>query len=132
MKLKKNSERLEILGDGTQRRSFLYIDDAVEAILRVFDRLNSSVGVYNVGSDDWISVKEIADIVTDEMGLKGIHYEMKPATTDGRGWLGDLKLMFLDISKVKGLGWKPAMNSYNAVRKTVVSLIGELCPEMMK
>lgn len=132
MKLKKNSGRLQILGDGTQRRSFLYVDDAVEAILKVCDSLNCSVDVYNIGNDDWISVKEIADIVTGEMGKKGIPYEMMPATTDGRGWLGDLKFMFLNISKIKGLGWKPARNSYDAVRRTVVSLISELCPEMIE
>lgn len=132
MKLKKNSERLEILGDGTQTRSFLYVDDAIEAVLKVYGSLNCSVDVYNIGNDDWISVKEIADIVTSEIGRPGIPYEMVPATTDGRGWLGDLKFMFLDISKVKGLGWKPAMDSYRAVRKTVVSLISELCPEMTK
>lgn len=127
MKLKKAAESLEILGNGTQRRSFLYINDAVEAVLKIYSSLERGVEVYNVGNDDWISVKEIADIVTVEMSKEGISYEMRPATTDGRGWLGDLKLMFLDISKVKGLGWKPTMDSYNAVRKTAVNLIGELC-----
>jgi len=125
-KLSNNAERLEILGDGSQRKSYLYVDDAVEAVLRVYDALDNGTEVYNVGNDDWISVKEIADIVTREAGKHGISYEMVPMTPDGRGWLGDIKFMILDISKIKGLGYKPRMSSYSAVQRTALSLMSEL------
>jgi len=125
-KLNNNAERLEILGDGSQRKSYLFVDDAVEAVLWVYDALDNGTEVYNVGNEDWISVKEIADIVTREAGRYGVSYEMVPGTADGRGWLGDIKFMILDISKIKGLGYRPRMSSYDAVQRTALSLMGEL------
>jgi len=127
MKLRKSPDRLEILGDGNQRKSYLHVDDAVEATLKVLDALDErTMQVYNVGSEDWISVREIADIVVHEAGRQGIPYEMVPATDDGRGWIGDIKLMILDISKLKSLGYEPKMNSYEAVQRTARSLVSEL------
>ena len=101
----------------------------VEAIFKICEHLHSNPAIYNVGNDDWISVKGIADIASDEMGKKGIPYHFLPATSDGRGWAGDLKLMHLNISKVQDLGWQPTLNSSDAVRRTVVNLIRDLCLE---
>ena len=84
-----------------------------------------SFDIFNIGNDDWITVKEIADIIVEEMGLSNVKYIFKPATPNGRGWLGDVKFMLLDISKLKSIGWKPKMNSREAVRKTVRELLGK-------
>ena len=78
-----------------------------------------------VGSEDWTSVMEIADIVVRAMGLFGVKYKFRPMTPDGRGWPGDVKLMLLDISKLKGTGWRPSMGSREAVEKTVKKLVSE-------
>ncbi|MCS7111628.1 MAG: NAD-dependent epimerase/dehydratase family protein [Ignisphaera sp.] len=125
-KLRQNPSVLEILGDGTQKKSYLHVYDAVSATvflaLRVIPTI-TDYDIYNVGNDDWITVKEIADIVVEEMGLSKVNYVFRPATADGRGWPGDVKLMLLDISKLKSRGWKPLMNSYTAVRKTVRQLL---------
>ncbi len=126
-KLKSNPQKLEILGDGTQQKSYLYVSDCVDAtlhLLKTFIDGDKDYDVYNVGSEDWITVREIADIIVEEMGLENVEYVFKPATPDGRGWPGDVKLMLLDISKLKATGWKPKYGSKEAVRKTVKQLLG--------
>jgi len=129
-KLRRNPHQLEILGDGTQRKSYLYISDAISATYFLFDYLVkgavSDYEVFNVGNDDWITVNEIAKIVVNEMGLKNVEFVYKPATPDGRGWKGDVKFMLLDISKLKSLGWSPKLTSYEAVRRTTRDLLKEI------
>ncbi len=130
VKLLANPRRLVILGDGSQRKSYLYIDDAVEATLRAVEKAleggRDSI-VYNVGNTDYITVREIADIVVEEMGLEGVEYTYSPGTSDGRGWPGDVKVMLLDISRITGeTGWRPRMGSREAVRLTAAKLVEEL------
>ena len=127
-KLKRNPKELEILGDGTQRKSYLHVYDAINATLhlfKTFKKSNRDYDIYNVGSEDWVMVREIADIVVEEMGLKNVKYVFKPGTPDGRGWPGDVKFMLLDISKLKSTGWKPRWSSRDAVRITVKQLLGK-------
>jgi UDP-glucose 4-epimerase len=69
-KLGKNKKELEILGDGTQCKSYLYIDDCVKAILTSCEKGNSQIEIFNVGSEDWVSVERIAEIIVEEMALK--------------------------------------------------------------
>lgn len=126
-KLKANPKQLEILGDGTQRKSYLYIDDAVEATIKTYHYIEEhqcSEETFNVGSEDWITVKEIADLTVKELGLKDVEYQYKPATPDGRGWPGDVKLMLLDVSKLKRkTGWRPKHGSKESVIRTLKKLI---------
>ncbi|ACS91061.1 NAD-dependent epimerase/dehydratase family protein [Thermococcus sibiricus] len=126
-KLKKNPNRLEILGDGTQRKSYLHVSDTVEAMLYLFKEFlkeDKIYDAYNIGSEDWITVKEIAEIVSREMGLNPEFY-FTGGVDGGRGWKGDVKVMLLNIEKAKAKGWKPKMNSYQAVEKTVRELLGK-------
>lgn len=128
-KLRRSPGELEILGDGTQRKSYLHVSDAISATLHAFDVFSSGnlpFDVYNIGSDDWITVKEIADIVVEQMGLKNVKYVYRPMTEDGRGWPGDVKYMLLDISKIRRVGWEPRLNSREAVRRTVRELLNEI------
>jgi UDP-glucose 4-epimerase len=124
-KLSKNSKKLEILGDGTQRKSYLYIDDCVDAMLVGISHSHSRVEIYNVGSEDQVNVKEIADIICQEMRLKDVEYVYTGGVDGGRGWKGDVKVMLLSIEKIKSLGWKPKLNSRQAVRKTVKEILHE-------
>lgn len=126
-KLKKNPERLEILGDGTQRKSYLHVSDTVDAMVYLFNEFLKEAkiyDVYNIGNEDWITVKEIAEIVSREMGLSPEFY-FTGGVDGGRGWKGDVKIMLLSIEKAKAKGWKPKMNSYQAVEKTVRELLGK-------
>ncbi|RLI31028.1 UDP-glucose 4-epimerase [Candidatus Bathyarchaeota archaeon] len=118
-KLKENPRELEILGDGSQRKSYLYIDDCIDAMLLGLKKVassNNNVEIFNVGSDDQVDVLTIARIVVEEMGLKDVKFRLTGGVDGGRGWVGDVKNMLLDVGKLKFLGWKPRYNSEEAVR----------------
>jgi len=124
-KLRKNPEELEILGDGTQRKSYLHVSDTVDGMLQIFEHFRKSdktVDFYNLGNDDWITVREIAEIVSGEMGLKP-KFRFTGGVDGGRGWKGDVKFMRLSIEKARRTGWRPRLNSYEAVRRTVRELL---------
>ncbi len=125
-KLKKNPSELEILGDGTQTKSYLYIDDCIEAIMKAYESTQETVEIFNVGSEDQINVTEIAHTVIDEMKLKNVKLKFTGGVDGGRGWIGDVKNMLLDIAKLKSFGWKPKLNSQQAVKKTARQLIAQL------
>ncbi len=124
-KLKKNPDELEILGaePGT-RKSYVHIEDTIEGIIHGTHVAQERVEIYNIGSEDLIDVKTIADIVSEEMGLKP-KYRWTGGVDGGRGWKGDVKLMHLDIQKLMSRGWKPKMRSADAVKATVRSIIGK-------
>jgi len=124
-KLKANPRELEILGDGSQRKSYLHIDDAVAGTVQCWKQTGSRFEVYNVGSDDDIDVRRIADIVVQEMGLIGVAYKFTGGIDGGRGWKGDVKYMRLDVGKLKSLGWTPRYGSEMSVRLACRSLIGK-------
>jgi len=125
-KLRRDPTKLEILGDGRQRKSYLHISDLLRALDVTMDYISSSGRCYdilNVGNRDWVEVDDIARIVIDELGLKDVKLIYVKATPDGRGWQGDVKFMLLDITKLVNLGWRPSMTSEEAVRDAVKSLI---------
>ena len=124
-KLRSNPAELEILGDGTQNKSYVHIDDCVEGLLlpNLLSQKTPKVEIYNLGSEDQIDVVKIADIVCAEAGLERVRYRYSPQTADGRGWAGDVKVMKLDVSKLKRAGWKIRMNSEQAVRATARELL---------
>ncbi len=124
-KLLRNPTELEILGDGKQIRSYIYIDDAVEATVIAWRRTCTSYEVYNVASEDWITVDEVADEVIKAMGLSDVKKVYKPLL-HGVGWLGDVKKVALKIKKLQELGFNPTLNSKEAVRNTVKKLLEEL------
>ncbi|NJE03860.1 NAD-dependent epimerase/dehydratase family protein [Thermococcus sp. MV11] len=127
-KLRKNPEELEILGDGTQRKSYLHVSDTVDGILKIFEHFRKGtqrVDFYNLGNDDWITVTEIAKIVSEEMNLNP-RFRFTGGVDGGRGWKGDVKFMRLSIEKAKKTGWRPKLDSYGAVRRTVRELLASL------
>jgi len=122
MKLKKNREVLEILGDGTQRKSYLSVKDCVDAMLLAFEKVREKVAIFNVGSREWISVREIADIVCDELNVRP-RYVFKDVVGDGRGWVGDVKEMLLDTTRIERLGWRQKVSVEEAIRRCVRWLV---------
>lgn len=125
-KLKADPSELEILGDGTQTKSYLYIDDCIDAIIKAYESAEDPVTIYNTGSEDQTNVTEIAQIVIEEMSLKDVKLKFSGGIEGGRGWIGDVKNMLLDVSKLKSLGWKLKLNSKQAVRQATRDLIREL------
>ncbi len=122
-KLRSNPRELEILGDGTPKKSYLYIDDCIKAMLIGLERSGGRVEVFNLGSDDWTVVKTIAKIVVEEMGLGEVAFKFTGGIDGGRGWVGDVKYMLLDASRLKSLGWKAELNSAQAVRAAVRGIL---------
>ena len=116
MRLKHDSSRLVVLGDGTQTKPYLYVKDLVKAILMVFDKAEEPLAVYHVGNEDLTSVREIAEIVIEEMGLVGIPIEY---TGGKNSWVGDVPYFKYDISKLKRLGFRQSYNSTESVRVAV-------------
>ena len=124
MKLRKNKEELEVLGDGKQTRSYIYVSDAVEATVTAWKNVKENE-VYNVASEDWITVNDIVIALLNELKLNNTKIIYKPIL-HGVGWLGDVKKIALRIDKIKKLGFTPQYKSKDAVIKTIKVLINEL------
>jgi UDP-glucose 4-epimerase len=122
-KLRRNPKELEVLGDGSQSKSYLYVDDCVEGMALGTENATERVEILNIGSEDRVNVMKIAEIVVEEMGLEDIEIELTGGIDGGRGWKGDVKLMQLDMSRLKSLGWRPRMGSEDAVRLTARSFV---------
>jgi len=118
-KLKKNPRELEILGNGKQEKSYLHVKECINAMVFGVKHSDEKVNIFNIGSEDTISVTEIARIVSEKMKLNP---EFK-FTEGERGWKGDVPKMQLSIKKLKALGWRPRYNSEIAIRKTVEELL---------
>lgn len=115
-KLKKNPKELEILGDGNQIKSFLYVGDCTSGIMFAYENAKEQVNTYNLGTDEEIEIKDLANIVVEEMGLKNVSYRY---TGGIRGWKGDAPRVRLSIDKIKKLGWKPETRIEDSIRRTV-------------
>ena len=125
-KLKEDSNSLEILGDGNQNKSYMYVDDCVDAIIHLTDiflKGKEKVEIFNLGSVDQITVKRIADIVAEEVNLKKVRYVFKDEVEGGGGWIGDVENMHLSIERLTQTGWKPKHTSEQAVRLAARSLL---------
>jgi len=120
-KLQTDNKRLEILGDGTQVKSYIYIDDCIDGILFGLNNMKENVRILNVGSEDQITVERIAGIIAEEMQCNP-KLIFTNGVDGGRGWKGDVKNMLLDVSKLKSMGWRCKLNSSEAVRMAVRDL----------
>ncbi len=118
-KLKKEPRRLEILGDGSQRKSYMYVSDCVDASLYLAERVNG-FDVFNIGSEEAITVGELAKIVVKELGLDGVEFHF---TGGKRGWIGDVPLVLLDVSKLRKTGWRPKVTIEEGIKRYVRWLV---------
>lgn len=114
-KLRNNPGELEILGDGTQTKSYLEVGECIRAFLYAVSHSSETVNTFNIGSEDWIPVTEIADIVCSEMDLHPAYRY----TGGRRGWVGDVPKMQLSISRLRELGWVPGVSSRESVKAAV-------------
>ncbi len=126
-KLKANPEELLILGDGYQKKSYLYVGDCISAIdisTQIEDGEN--VHIYNLGVDTYCTVNDSASWIADEMGLNPLFRY----TGGKRGWIGDNPFVFLDTKKIRSTGWEPKETIESGVRKTVRYLLDN--PEVLE
>lgn len=121
-KLRDSPDELEVLGDGSQSKSYLFVDDCINGIMKGIKRGNR-VDIYNIGSWGRTNVLEIAETVKDEMGLSEARIRLTGGVDGGRGWKGDVKIMQLDMQELKSVGWTPKYGSAEAIRLTARSII---------
>jgi UDP-glucose 4-epimerase len=117
-KLLANPDDIEVLGNGRQRKSYLYVQDCVGAMLLALERTTSPVAVYNLGTDEYCTVDDSLSWICAELGLSPRrHY-----SGGERGWIGDSPFIFLDCRRIRELGWQPTLS----IREAVVRTLGYL------
>ena len=114
-KLLANPHEIEVLGNGKQRKSYLYVQDCLEAMLTVIAKSADPVNVYNLGADEYCNVDQSLGWITAHLGLN----PTRNYTGGERGWIGDSPFIFLDTQKVRALGWKPTLTIRDAVIRTL-------------
>jgi UDP-glucose 4-epimerase len=119
-KLRANPGELEILGDGKQAKSYLEVHECIAAMLFATGKARGTVNTFNIGSEDWIDVRTIAEIVIGEMHLPDTKLQF---TGGERGWVGDVPRMQLSIDRLKALRWKPQLGSEESIRLAVRDLL---------
>jgi UDP-glucose 4-epimerase len=119
-KLRANPQRIEVLGNGRQRKSYLYVHDCIDAMLLVIERSAEPVNLYNLGTDEYCTVDESLSWICAHLGVNP-----RRAYAGGeRGWVGDSPFIFLDTSKVRALGWRPKLGIREGVLRTLEYLQG--------
>jgi UDP-glucose 4-epimerase len=117
-KLLTNPRRIEVLGNGKQRKSYLYVQDCIDAIFTVVEMSRDPVNIYNLGTDEYCHVNDSLDWICAHLGVNPQrHY-----TGGERGWIGDSPFIFLDTTKVRRLGWRPKLTVREGVLRTLMYL----------
>jgi UDP-glucose 4-epimerase len=113
--LREHPEKLTILGDGTQRKSYLYVQDCVGAITHAIEQAQARINLFNLGTDEYCRVNDSVQWICENLGLNpALAY-----TGGERGWIGDNRFIFLDCSRIRALGWKPQLTIRQSVIRTV-------------
>jgi UDP-glucose 4-epimerase len=106
---------LRVLGDGNQRKSYLYVQDCVDAILLAMEHVSTPVSIYNLGTDEYCQVTQSIGWICEHLGL-----HPKLSFTGGdRGWIGDNPFIFLDCARIRALGWRPKLTIQQSVIRTL-------------
>jgi UDP-glucose 4-epimerase len=113
--LVEHPDHIRVLGNGKQRKSYLYVRECVDAILTVIERAQDPVNVYNLGTDEYCEVNDSIGWICARMGVN----PKREYTGGDRGWIGDSPFIFLDAKKVRSLGWRPKLTIREGVEKTV-------------
>ena len=113
--LRNNPDGLQVLGDGHQRKSYLYIQDCIDAMLLAIDKAQEKVNIFNLGTDEYCEVNDSIRWITNYLGLSP-----KLTYAGGeRGWIGDSPFIFLDCRRIRSLGWDPKLSIREGVIRTL-------------
>jgi UDP-glucose 4-epimerase len=113
--LRGNPNELRVLGNGRQRKSYLYVQDCINAIIMAVDKATDPVSVFNLGADEYCEVNDSIGWITGHLGIDPV----RQYTGGDRGWIGDSPFIFLDTSRIRSLGWKPALSIREGIIKTL-------------
>jgi UDP-glucose 4-epimerase len=122
-RLAKDPTRLKIFGDGQQTKPYIHIDDVLAAFQLMQAHQTIGYDVFNVGTKDSLTVRDVADIVVERMGLANVRYDF---TGGARGWKADVPVYKLDSRKIRDHGWSSQRNSREAVTAAVDSMLQDL------
>ncbi len=122
-RLTSNPRQLEILGDGTQSKSYIHVTDVISAMKILKEKAPDGFSYYNVATSDYITVTEIADIVVNIMGLKDVKYKY---TGGNRGWKGDVPIVRLNSNKIRSFGWTNTYSTKEAIHSSVNSIFEDV------
>jgi len=114
-KIKKDPKKLEVLGNGKQRKSYLYVQDCLDAIICALDKSNNNVNIFNLGVDTYCEVNDSIKWICNDLDVS----PMLEYSGGDRGWIGDNPFIFLDTQKIKSLGWEPKFSIQEGVQKTI-------------
>lgn len=114
-KLKADPRRIEVLGNGKQRKSYLYVQDCISAMLHATERIDAGVHILNLGAAEYCTVDQSLSWICERVGLQ----PRRDYSGGERGWIGDSPFIYLDTTRITQLGWKPQMSIRQAVIKTV-------------
>ena len=116
--LKQHPDRLDVLGDGKQRKSYLYVQDCISAILTAIERAHDRVNIFNLGADEYCEVNDSISWICAHLGVDPqIRY-----SGGSRGWVGDSPFIFLDCRRMRELGWQPRLTIRESVVRTLAFL----------
>jgi len=114
-KLIADPTQIEVLGNGKQRKSYLYVQDCIDAVLHVIEHAQEPVNIYNLGTNEYCMVADSLGWICDYLGVQ----PERRYTGGERGWIGDSPFIFLDTSKVRALGWQPKLSIRDGVIRTL-------------
>jgi UDP-glucose 4-epimerase len=115
-KLMADPRQIELLGNGKQRKSYLYVQDCIDAMLTVIGRAAEPVNVYNLGADEYCTVDDSLGWICEHLGVN----PRRRYTGGERGWVGDSPFIFLDAAKVRSCGWRPRLSIREGVLRTLL------------
>jgi UDP-glucose 4-epimerase len=113
--LRTNPSELRVLGNGLQRKSYLYVQDCLDAMLTAIDKAQDKVNIFNLGTDEYCEVNDSIGWITGHLGV----HPVRTYTGEERGWVGDCPFIFLDTAKIRSLGWEPKLSIREGVIRTL-------------
>jgi UDP-glucose 4-epimerase len=113
--LLQHPDRLSVLGDGHQKKSYLHVQDCLDAILLAIEKCQAPVNVLNLGTDEYVEVNDSISVIESELGLQPKH----EYSGGQRGWVGDNPFILLDCSRMRKLGWKPRFSIRESIAATL-------------
>ena len=124
-RLLSDPSKLRILGDGSQRKSYVHISDIIAAVMRAHTHVETAYEVYNVATGDTITVREIAQLAVERVGLSpaAVRFDY---TGGDRGWKGDVPVVRLATERIRGLGWAPMYSSREALRRAIDAMLPDM------
>lgn len=124
-RLRKERTQLDVLGNGMQSKSYVWVGDVVDAVLRAHERSTRPYDVFNVATGDYITVRDIVGLALDVVGLDPEDVDVRYAASD-RGWKGDVPIVRLSTDKIRGTGWSRTRGSADAMRDAMTAMLDEL------